>query len=465
MWKLTIQDDQGNETLVHLVRDDYTIGRSEENAVRLTERNVSRKHARIALTNGSWHLQDLTSYNGCYVNGARVADTQNLAHGDLIQLGDYRLTVEDDSLVANRDNGVLTLPGRSGKNMQADRMVVLVGPNQGQEFVLAGPRLVIGRGEECEIPINHPSVSRVHAEIRSIGDGRYEIVDLGSANGVRVNGVELPNSLLDARDVIELGDVIMRFLPAGEIYMPGADDTFHPPPVTTGISGFSAWTKVSIGAGLVIAVGAVVLAMALGGGHAVKAPIAQPEADGPGRTLAEAKGFLARGDAQSAMERAEHLPSASNLRNSADFKLIQSAWADDLFGKAAASNDPQEKRSLLDRIARSTSLDPIRRKRAASELDAMQKAAVDVTDLPSEQGISVEAAGSAAAPSPASAADAIAADAEPVPAAAAAPKKPSGVAAAKPPAPATAKPSPTQKAAKSQPGSATLVRQNPFDDP
>ena len=40
MWKLTIQDDQGNETLVHLVRDDYSIGRSEENAVRLTERNV-----------------------------------------------------------------------------------------------------------------------------------------------------------------------------------------------------------------------------------------------------------------------------------------------------------------------------------------------------------------------------------------------------------------------------------------
>src|SRR5262245_40852553 len=261
MWKLTIQDDQGNETLVHLVRDDYTIGRSEENAVRLTERNVSRKHARIALDNGSWHLHDLTSYNGCYVNGARVADTQNLAHGDLIQLGDYRLTVEDESLGASRDNGVLTLPGRSGKNMQTDRLIVLVGPSQGQEYVLAGQRVVIGRGEECEVAVNHPSVSRVHAEIRPIGDGRYEVVDLGSANGVRVNGVELPNSILDVRDVIELGDVVLKFLPAGEIYIPGSDETFHPPPVTSGIGALSTWTKVSIGAGLVVAAGIVALAL------------------------------------------------------------------------------------------------------------------------------------------------------------------------------------------------------------
>jgi ABC transport system ATP-binding/permease protein len=461
MWKLTIQDDQGNETLVHLVRDDYTIGRSEENAVRLTERNVSRKHARIALAEGGWHLHDLSSYNGCYVNGARVADAQNLAHGDLIQLGDYRLTVEDDSLAASRENGVLTMPGRSGKNMQADRMVVIAGPGQGQEFVLNGQRAVIGRGEECEIAINHPSVSRVHAEIRPIGDGRYEIVDLGSANGVRVNGVELPNSLLDARDVIELGDVIMRFLPAGENYMPGADETFHPPPVAGGISALSTWSKLGIGTGLVVAAGAVLLAVTLGGAPPATAPLAQSENDGSGRTLVEAKGLLARGDAQGAMEKAEQLPASSNLRNSPDFKLIQAAWADDLFGKAAASSDPVEKRTLLDKIARSATLDPVRRKRAANELDAMRQAAVNVADLPSEQGISVEPSDSAA-PALAEAPDAEAK-------AGLVPKKTAPVAAAKPPtatpATATAKASAAAKPQKPPSSGATLVRQNPFDDP
>jgi pSer/pThr/pTyr-binding forkhead associated (FHA) protein len=456
MWKLTIQDDQGNETLVHLVRDDYTIGRSEENAVRLTERNVSRKHARIALANGGWHLHDLTSYNGCYVNGARVADTQNLAHGDLIQLGDYRLTVEDEALGASRDNGVLTLPGRSGKNMQTDRLVVIAGPSQGQEFVLSGQRVVIGRGEECEVAINHPSVSRVHAEIRPIGDGRWEIVDLGSANGVRLNGVELPNSLLDARDVIELGDVVMRYLPAGEIYIPGADETFHPPPVTSGIGTLSPWTKVGIGAGAVVAAGIALLVFVIGGSPTPTAPLAQPE-DGLGRVLSEAKGLLARGDAQGAMEKAERLPASSNLRTSPDFKLIQSAWADDLFGKAQASGDPAEKRALLDKIARSTTLDPVRRKRAASELDAMRQAAVNVADLPNEDGISVETSDSAAPPLPTSD------DAEPQ--ALAAPKKAAALAPTKTPAPPTAKSSPGAKPGKAPPGGATLVRQNPFDDP
>jgi ABC transport system ATP-binding/permease protein len=459
MWKLTIQDDQGNETLVHLVRDEYTIGRSEENAVRLTERNVSRKHARIALAESGWLLHDLTSYNGCYVNGARVADTQNLAHGDLIQLGDYRLTVEDEALAASRENGVLTLPGRSGKNMQTDRLVLLVGPGHGQEFVLSGQRVVIGRGEECEIAVNHPSVSRVHAEVRPIGDGRYEIVDLGSANGVRVNAVELPNSLLDARDVIELGDVVLKFLPAGEIYVPGADETFHPPPVSSGMSSLSTWAKVGIGAGLVAAAGAVLFAMAFGGDRAPSVPLAQSENESLTRVLSEAKGLLARGDAQAAMQRAEQIPESSNLRNSAEFKLIQSAWADDLFGKAAASSDPTEKRALLDKIARAPTLDPTRRKRAASELDAMRQAAVNVADLPSEEGISIEQTSESPSAVAATPAPADAQPKEP-----GTEKKAGAVAASKAPAPPTAKGSAAPKTGKPATG-ATLVRQNPFDDP
>ncbi len=464
MWKLTIQDDQGNETLVHLVRDDYTVGRSEENSVRLTERNVSRKHARIALADGTWLLHDLSSYNGCYVNGARVADSQNLAHGDLIQLGDYRLTVEDESVGASRENGVLTIPGRSGRNLKADRMVVIAGPGQGQEYVLAGQRAVIGRGEECEIAVNHPSVSRVHAEVRPIGDGRYEIVDLGSANGVRVNGVELPNSILDARDVVELGDVIMKFLPAGELYIPGDGETFHPPPVASGGGGMSTWSKVGIGVGVVVAAGAVLLGLGLGGNSPATAPLVQSEPDAAGRTLSEAKGLLARGDAQAAMEKAEQIPATSNLRTSADFKLIQAAWADDLFGKAAASADPAEKRTLLDKIARSASLDPARRKRAATELDAMRQAAVNVADLPSEQGISVESSDSAAPAAPTDAPDG-----EPkVAAGATAKKTAAALVPTKAPAPMaapTAAKSSAPKTQKAPSSGATLVRQNPFDDP
>ena len=47
MFKLTIEDDEGKTTVVPLARDEITIGRLEGNTIRLTERNVSRRHARL----------------------------------------------------------------------------------------------------------------------------------------------------------------------------------------------------------------------------------------------------------------------------------------------------------------------------------------------------------------------------------------------------------------------------------
>jgi pSer/pThr/pTyr-binding forkhead associated (FHA) protein len=447
MWKLTIQDDQGTKpVVVHFVRDDYTIGRDEGNAVRLTERNISRHHARLLHTSSEWRIQDLGSYNGCYVNGARVADTQALQHGDLIQLGDYRLTIEDESAAAGRVDGVLTLPGRPGINTQADRLVLMAGPGQGQEFVLNSDRVVLGRGEECDISINHPSVSRVHAEIRRHGEGRYELVDLGSANGVRVNGVELPSTLLDGRDVIELGDVFLKFLPAGEIYIAGAEDPPRAAPPSTA-QGFS--TSVKIAFGFLIAAVAVLLGLALRGSETPTAPIVQPGGgDRLAQTLKDAQSLLASGNAEAAMQKASSIPEGSNLRDSQAFKQIQDAWADGLFNKALASQDPAEKRSVLDRIASSPSVDPARRKRAADEIEAMQRPAVNVADLPSDESAAQAKAIESAEPPPE----------EPAPATVQRP--PVAKPALSKPATAAPKAAPAPK----QDHGSTLVRKNPFDE-
>ena len=76
----------------------------------------------------------------------------------------------------------------------------------------------IGRAEDATISINHSSVSRVHAELIALGNGRYEIVDKASANGIRINGVELKRGILEAGDALELGDVRLRFVGAGKIF-------------------------------------------------------------------------------------------------------------------------------------------------------------------------------------------------------------------------------------------------------
>src|SRR5262249_52563406 len=101
----------------------------------------------------------------------------------------------------------------------------VVGPTPGVEFPLDKEHFTIGRSEEATISINHSSVSRVHAELIALGNGRFEIVDKASANGIRINSVELKRGILEAGDALELGDVRLRFVGAGKIFRPTVDQS------------------------------------------------------------------------------------------------------------------------------------------------------------------------------------------------------------------------------------------------
>src|SRR5215510_6854311 len=94
MFKLVIQDDEGKTTVVPLIRDEITIGRKEGNTIRLTERNVSRRHARIVRMNGTVAIEDLGSYNGVRVNGTRIAQRTALTISDRVQIGDYLIELK-----------------------------------------------------------------------------------------------------------------------------------------------------------------------------------------------------------------------------------------------------------------------------------------------------------------------------------------------------------------------------------
>lgn len=219
MLKLVISDDEGKQTVVPLVREEISIGRREGNTIRLTERNVSRAHARLFRRNGAFVVEDLHSYNGVRVNGQRVVDEHPLNAGDRIEIGDYQLALHVDVAEMPADELAQTPAGGPAEAAAPPaRLVMLTPPAPGAEFALTQDLVRIGRAEDLDVWVNHRSISREHAEVHREGDGRLRLIDLGSANGVRVNQEDVENAVLSSGDVIELGQVRFRFVEAGEPY-------------------------------------------------------------------------------------------------------------------------------------------------------------------------------------------------------------------------------------------------------
>jgi len=71
-----------------------TIGRGEENAIRLDDLSVSRRHARVAWKQGGYWLSDLGSMGGTWVDGSRLNAPHRIAAGEVIDIGQCRLTVD-----------------------------------------------------------------------------------------------------------------------------------------------------------------------------------------------------------------------------------------------------------------------------------------------------------------------------------------------------------------------------------
>ena len=75
---------------------------------------------------------------------------------------------------------------------------------------LDGGRAVIGRSKDCDIQLADPNVSRKHAEVRQEG-AAYWVVDLGSTNGMEVNGRRQKRAKLRQGDRITLGSTELVF--------------------------------------------------------------------------------------------------------------------------------------------------------------------------------------------------------------------------------------------------------------
>ncbi|MEC9341950.1 MAG: FHA domain-containing protein [Pseudomonadota bacterium] len=199
-----------------LVSELAVVGRNRSSDLVLETPQVSRRHAELRVIDGGLSLRDLGSTNGTYVNGDKMSEAV-LHSGDLVRFDVVEFEIlgpdaESDQTVsrvapaelrravADHERGRLTEP----------RIVMRTGPLAGRKFPLLKASYDIGRGVDNDIVVDDPSVSRRHARFFSDA-GVWNVQDLGSTNGVRINGEPVKRARLYDGDRVRLGKVRIKF--------------------------------------------------------------------------------------------------------------------------------------------------------------------------------------------------------------------------------------------------------------
>ncbi len=195
MIKIAIQAGGKDQREMNLSQAEYIIGRDDACDITLKGSKVSRRHGRIYRSADSFLVEDLGSANGILVNKTKLSSPTKLNKGDIVFVGEYKITVLNDSTI---EQAKYILVGRSA-------------PCANQTFPLPQGIIDLGRVGSNALAIDHASISRHHARI-SCNNQVVVLEDNGSSNGTWVNEKRLsaPQELRHG-DIIRLGKVQFLF--------------------------------------------------------------------------------------------------------------------------------------------------------------------------------------------------------------------------------------------------------------
>jgi pSer/pThr/pTyr-binding forkhead associated (FHA) protein len=97
-----------------------------------------------------------------------------------------------------------------GKRGEPATLRLIKGPGSPKNYVLGQPETVIGRGEDVQIVVDSAAVSRRHAQLKRTDHG-FTCEDLGSSNGIFINGTRQEAAALQNGDTIQIGDALFVF--------------------------------------------------------------------------------------------------------------------------------------------------------------------------------------------------------------------------------------------------------------
>jgi len=220
---------------------EITIGRTNDNAVKIADALSSRHHCQVKRTPEGFVVTDLKSRNGTKLNGAPLTAEHLLRPGDRIEVGDSIVHFErragapgagtSGAKTKRREKPPASpegetqfadaaAPAAGGEAPQvtlADgpKLEVTAGEGTGQVVAIAALPFVVGRKKGLGLVVVDAEVSNEHCMIVEDAGGLH-LVDLGSSNGTFVDGERLRGRTpLRRGATLRLGATLtLRVLPA-----------------------------------------------------------------------------------------------------------------------------------------------------------------------------------------------------------------------------------------------------------
>jgi ABC-type multidrug transport system ATPase subunit/pSer/pThr/pTyr-binding forkhead associated (FHA) protein len=188
-----------------LAEGHLLIGREVDCHIRLLEETISRHHTRLTVKNNQVFITDLGSRNGTLLNNKRLESQKEypLLPGDQLAIDPYTFVLSSPFALFTEEQRETSQPRDYYDQNQRPPTYPLK--------LKGTTKITLGREEDNEIVLNHPSVSRYHAAIEQMGS-RYRLLDMHSSNGVFVNMERVKDSAwIKPGDLIKIGPYQFNF--------------------------------------------------------------------------------------------------------------------------------------------------------------------------------------------------------------------------------------------------------------
>ena len=197
------------------------IGQNAPSDIILQYPDIAPIHAEIKLeSNGNILISDKGSSKGTFVNGAQVKSWMLLTPTDTLYLGSYRIKQRllEDWLEHLKATIALSTSEEPTETEFAHEQTVSLDfsdlPlfNQSSIEKVSIPEqgtLLIGRDPDCQIVINHSSISWQHAKLQ-VRNGAWSLLDLNSSNGTFVDGKKITKVEVTSDSWIRVGTVVIH---------------------------------------------------------------------------------------------------------------------------------------------------------------------------------------------------------------------------------------------------------------